>query len=489
MADNDPTGDNDQTPDDEFQRILRDLLAGKPVEGLPDGIAIDPAQFANAAGLPNDPAAIAALFSNIQQAMNAQGDGIDWSLSINNAKAIAQPKTLEVTDAERTAFDQELAVAALWLSEATDITELAETPRLLTRTEWITRTMPTWSQLAEPVALSISNALTSAMQENAPEEMRAALGGASKLIRNIGGALFATQLGQVVGQLSQEVVSGGDIGIPLVEHDIATLLPQNVAEFGDGLDIPIDQVRLYLAVRELAHARLFRHAKWLRLHLISAITEYARGIHIDMSRLEEFASEFDPSNAEELRQALTTGAFIPAKTDAQLSAHARLESMLALIEGWVDVVTADATRRLPKADAIAETVRRRRATGGPAESAFSTLVGLELRPRRLREAATMWRRVAEVGGAEARDNLWDHPDILPTSDEIDAPELLLARLGLIEGAPTDDAESEFDQALAQLLSDDSSDRPVENDRGGIVDDQNPDAANGTPDGGDDPRPV
>ncbi len=476
MAENTPTGDDNLSPEDEFQKILRDLLAGKPVEGLPEGMAIDPAQFAQAAGLPNDPAAIAALFANLQQAMSTQGDSIDWSLSLNNAKAIALPKTREVTPEERIALDQELQVAALWLSEATDITELSETPKLLTRTEWITRTMPTWSALAEPVALSIANALTRAMQENAPEEMKDALGGASKLIRNIGGALFATQLGQVVGQLSQEVVSGGDIGVPLIEHDIATLLPENVAEFADGLDVPIDQIRLYLAVRELAHARLFRHAKWLRLHLISAITDYARGIHIDMTRLEEFATEFDPSNSEELRNALTTGAFIPEKTDAQLAAHSRLESMLALIEGWVDVVTANATSRLPKAAAIAETVRRRRATGGPAESAFSTLVGLELRPRRLREAAIMWTRLTELGGASVRDDIWDHPDILPTSEEIDNPELLLARLGLIEGAAPDQSENDFDQALADLLSGNNENRPVENDHGGIISaDENPDS--------------
>ncbi|GAA3594856.1 zinc-dependent metalloprotease [Klugiella xanthotipulae] len=470
MAHDNNSGDENNTPDDEFQRILRDLLAGKPVEGLPEGFTIDPTQFANAAGLPTDPAALANLFSTLQRAMNSTDDSIDWSLSTENAKTLARPQTLEVSAADRDVFDRELQVAALWLSEATDITELSETPKLLTRTEWISRTMPTWSQLAEPVALSISQALTDAMREHASEEMLGAVNGASRLIRNVGGALFATQLGQVIGQLSQEVVSGGDIGIPLIEHDTAALVPQNITAFGTGLDIPLDQVRLYLAVRELAHARLFRNAKWLRLHLISAITDYARGIHIDMSRLENFANDFDPTNSTELRQALTTGAFIPPKTEAQISAHSRLDSMLALIEGWVDVVTAEATKRLPKADAIAEMVRRRRATGGPAESAFSTLVGLELRPRRLREAATMWTRVSEAGGAEARDNLWAHPDILPTSDEIDTPELLLQRLGLITGGTTDESLSDIDQAIAALLSDTSIERPVEDTHGGITDD-------------------
>ncbi|BDZ49856.1 hypothetical protein GCM10025867_20970 [Frondihabitans sucicola] len=217
-----------------------------------------------------------------------------------------------------------------------------------------------------------------------------------------------------------------------------------------------DQVQLYLAVRELAHARLFRHARWLRLHLISSIREFSQGISIDTSRLEELAVDFDPSNPEQLQDAMRSGALIPPKTDEQLAALGRLETTLALIEGWVDVVTAKATERLPKSGAIAEMVRRRRAAGGPAESAFATLVGLELRPRRLREAAAMWQAVSDSVGGETRDGLWAHPDIVPTSDDIDDPQSLIARL--TSGEPELD---DVDRAIADLLSDDRDDRPHE----------------------------
>jgi putative hydrolase len=294
------------------------------------------------------------------------------------------------------------------------------------------------------------------LHEQAPEEMEGMLDDASKLMRNVGGTLFAMQLGQVVGQLSTEVVSGGDIGIPLLDDQQAALLPQNVLAFGADLDIPVDQVQLYLAVRELAHARLFRHARWLRLQLLSSITEFARGIHIDTSRLEQLAEEFDPANPEELREAMTSGALIPPKSEDQLVALARLETMLALVEGWVDVVTAEATTRLPKSDAIAETVKRRRASGGPAESAFSTLVGLELRPRRLREAAAMWRAVTDAVGAEKRDALWAQPDLIPTGEDIDDSSALITRITSGSAEPDD-----IDQAIEDLLNDDSDDRPRE----------------------------
>lgn len=433
--------------------MLRELLSGNS--------DIDPAKLASAAGLPNDPAVVAQLMSQLQSAMHYDGDGVNWAIAHEQAKSIAASSSQPTTEADRNSLEAALSIAALWLSEATFISELTITPRLMSRSEWVQATIPVWTQLAEPVALSIANALTDVLRQQAPAEMSEMIDGASKLMRNVGGTLFAMQLGQVVGQLSSEVLSGGDIGIPLLDasHGAelqAAILPQNLPSFGEGLDIEADQIQLYIAVRELAHARLFRHAKWLRLQLMTAITEFAHGIRIDTSRLEELAADFDPSNPEELRQAMVSGALIPPKSEAQLAALDRLETMLALIEGWVDVVTQHATTRLPKSAAIAETVRRRRAAGGPAESAFSTLIGLELRPRRLREAAALWQAVTGAIGAEARDDLWSHPDLLPTSADIDDPTALLARI-----TTGDTVGDGFDQAIEDLLNDTTDDRPRE----------------------------
>jgi len=432
----------DKNPEDEFRDMLRELLSGSG--------GIDPSKLAGAAGLPNDPASLAAIFGQLQQAMNRGGDGIDWSVAVRQGEERAASGQRQLTSEERTRLDQALQVASLWLDEVVDFSALPETPELLTRRAWVAATMPVWSQLAEPVALSISDSLTRVMSEQAPEELKSMIQGASRMMRGIGGALFAMQLGQVVGQLATEVVSGGDIGIPLQTDGRAALVPQNVAEFGEGLDIPTDQVELYLSVRELAHARLFRHARWLRLHLITAITAFAKGIDIDTDRLEQLAEGFDPSNTEELRDAVVNGALIRPKSEGQEAALGRLETMLALVEGWVDAVTADATSRLPKSDAIAESIRRRRASGGPAESAFATLVGLELRPRRMREATAMWRAVTAAVGVEGRDALWAHPDLLPTTEDLDDPTRLIARLTGADTAESE-ADDEFDQALEQLL--------------------------------------
>lgn len=451
--------DNDkQEPEDEFLAMLREMLSSQS--------GIDPEQLANAAGLPNDPELIAQLIQQLQSVLQDSSDEISWDLALDQAQSRTAVGLISVTDDQRERLEAAFNVASLWLTEATSISELTATPKLLTRTEWAAATMPVWVQLAEPVASSIADALTSVLNEQAPEEMSGMMDGASKLFRNVGGTLFAMQLGQVVGQLASEVVSGGDIGIPLLDATAtsdtqAAVLPQNLDEFGVGLDISSDEIQLYLAVRELAHARLFRHAKWLRLQFITSITRSAQGISIDTSQLEELAANLDPSNPEDLRQAVMNGALIRPKTEDQLESLGKLETTLALVEGWVDVVTAQATSRLPRSGAIAETVRRRRAAGGPAESAFATLVGLELRPRRLREAAAMWQAVTDAVGSEKRDELWSHPDLVPTSEDIDNPQALIARL--TAGEPELD---DVDRAIEELLGDDNSERPRENEHGG-----------------------
>ncbi|WP_123698309.1 zinc-dependent metalloprotease [Agrococcus jenensis] len=433
-----PEDSDDRRPEDELREMLQKFLSG---EG-----PIDPARLAGAAGMPSDPAQLQALMAQLQAALARTEDGIDWEASRRQAAAVVQRDPGSVSSAERDAVRQAAELAALWLSETTDIGAAATELQLLSRQQWVDATIPVWQEMSEPVANSISDALTAAMQEHAPEEAQEMLAGAERILRNVGGTMFAMQLGNVVGQLAGETVAGGDFGFPLLEGT-AALLPVNLRAVAEGLEIPEDQVRIWMSARELAHARLFHHARWLRLHVLSSVREYAEGIRIDVDRLEELAESFDPTNPDELREALKSGALIPPKTPEQVETLARLETTIALIEGWVDAVTETATARLPKRESIAEMVRRRRATGGPAEKAFGTLVGLEIRPRRLREAAAFWRTVTDAVGAEVRDSLWDQPDLMPDGADIDDPSRVIARL---QGAGELD---EMDLALQELLDD------------------------------------
>lgn len=438
--------DNEPNPED-FEELLRKMMSGAGTGDF-DLSALQNA-IGGADGIQLDPAMMAAF---TQQLQNAFG-GDPWENTLRQALHIANREGQGITDGSRHSLVDAFALANLWLGEATTISELSESPQPMTRGEWVEKTLPVWKDIAGPVSTSIADALMSALDAQVPEDMRGAVQGAGELMRGLGSSVFAAQFGQVLGNLSLEVVSGGDVGIPVLPPGVAAVIPQNITAFGEGLEIPEDQISLYLATRELAYARLYRHAKWLHLQVMSQITDFARGVTVDVEALEDVASRLDPSNPEELRAAIEGGALLPAQTDAQREALGRLENIIAMIDGWVDVVTSEATSRLPDGARLAEAARRRRAVGGPAEDALGALVGLKLRPRRMREAAQMWRRVTDAVGAAARDSLWDYPDLLPTAADIDDPTALIERLQARARGEQPVAD-EFDEALARLLDGD-----------------------------------
>ncbi|NBM20172.1 zinc-dependent metalloprotease [Streptomyces sp. GC420] len=371
---------------------------------------------------PND---LGAAFQQLGQMLSYEGGPVNWDMAKDIARqTVAQggpggTKDASVGPAERGAVEEAVRLADLWLDGATSLPSGSGSAVAWSRAEWVEATLPVWKELVDPVAERVG----AAMGDVLPEEMQAMAGPLLGMMRSMGGAMFGSQIGQALGVLAGEVVGSTDVGLPLGPSGRAALLPLNVELFGKDLGIPLDEVRLYLALREAAHQRLFAHVPWLRSHLFGAVEGYARGIKVDTGKLEDVVGQFDPQNPEELQRALQQGMFQPEDTPEQKAALARLETALALVEGWVDAVVHEAAKpRLASADALRETLRRRRASGGPAEQTFATLIGLELRPRRLRDASRLWASLTDARGVDGRDGLWAHPDMLPTAQDLDDPD-------------------------------------------------------------------
>jgi hypothetical protein len=85
-------------------------------------------------------------------------------------------------------------------------------------------------------------------------------------------------------------------------------------------------------------------------------------------------------------------------------------------------------------------------------------VGLELRPRRSRDAAVLWAKIAREQGPEARDAVWDHPDLLPTAEDLDDPTGYGTRRAAAEGEHAD-----LDKALAEILGEEGAPGTVTDD--------------------------
>ncbi|MBS4752546.1 zinc-dependent metalloprotease [Nocardioides sp. zg-ZUI104] len=429
-----------------FEHLFDSLGGAFGGAGLPGGLGAL-GGFGGPGG-PGGPGGMDFL-AQLQSLMQPYDGPLNWKAADDIARreiATKPDPTPGSRDADR--FADAVRLADHWLDAATEFPSGVTTTAVWSRAEWLVETQPVWKVLVEPVAARSVTSLSAGL----PEEMRAAAGPLVGLIGQAVGGMLAMQIGQALGGLAGEVLTASDIGLPLGAPGKAAMVLSNVQAFAEGLDVGEDDVVLYLALREAAHQRLFAHVPWLREHLIGAVTDYARGLEINAQQMQERMQEqlrnIDPTNLESMQSLLEGGLFDPPRTEAQTAALSRLEIALALVEGWVDEVVGQATRdRMPAATKLREAVRRRRAAGGPAEQTFAALVGLELRPRRLRDASTLWGGLRTRAGDEARDGVWMHPDLLPTAADLDDPLSFRADAT----APAELSEDDFDAELRKLL--------------------------------------
>ncbi len=412
---------------------------------------------------PNEPVDFAAMMKQMQQQIQEQfsqlginGPGFTGSTEAL-PKNIVRDTAKKFTTAQGSSpigandvaeIEQALSIAELWLDEATFFPKSPNTGNVaLARTDWVDTTLEGWQSAVEPLALGLSSAIGELLNQasfgegQGPEtpadeqpQMQIPVEMISALLNSFIGSLIATQLGQAIGGLSGQVTGAHDVGLPLLDSAYPTLVPQNIKQWATDLDIPMDEVRIFHALREACVARLFSHNPWLVSYIRTAITEYGKGINIDLDAIQEQAQRafesgngFDPANPESFSIALNDGIFTPQESPAQRTALTKLETVLALIDGWSEeVVALAAGDRLPHIAALQETLRRRRATSAPAQQLFSSMLGLQVSPRLAREAAVFWRQVRELKDVESRDRMWS--GILPTADDLLTPESFLKSL-------------------------------------------------------------
>lgn len=407
---------------------------------------------------------------------------VNWQAATEVASS-RLPSSAPTSAAQAQRIREQLSVADLWLDAVTTLSPTVTTRVAWTPKEWIQATLPAWQRLTEPVITNVVRAFTEAIGEQLErqgidrEEMKAsaAIPGVGQilgpmdpdsLLKNLAAGLFAVQIGQAMGQIAQAAFGSTDIGIPLAKEKIMGLVPVNIAAFAKDLDITESEVSQYIAVREAAHARLFHSVPWLRHKLSQLIARYAQEIRVDgeaidrsvrdlQDRLQEQFGEgegaigfplgnFDPSN---LGIGIPADIFAAEETDTQRQAMEDLQTVLALIEGWVDEVSTRACMpNLEHVIQLRELMRRRRATTSPIEKVLKPLIGMELSPKYSRQAANLWSALLSEQGMQKRDQLWSHPDMIPTLQDLTDPENFVAE------SSKEPEKDQVDQDLDSLLS-------------------------------------
>ena len=395
---------------------------------LPSGDPNDP-QNNPLAGLGDMLQSLGRMLSESQGITEVTGAGI-----IAAAKSAAAPAVDSITDGSSTSAITGLsAMCAPWIDSAT---ALAPTPADLSAwapTDWINATAADWARFVNPVVGNLSEATVNiARHADLPDDQREQLASMmqpmQQMMSSLTVAMMQQQIGSAIGKLSGDVLYAGEL--PMVAPtDCAAVLPAAIDEWANGLGIPVDQVMPWVVTREIAAHRLTNAAPWLAASIRNAVLAHSTGLTIDQSKIADVMGSVDFSNPAAMDELLTSGVLQPVESPQQRMAINQLERLIALAEGWVDVVCDSACPSWVPTARLNEAYRRRRATSSPASQALSTLVGLEISPKLVHESAALWRAITEAHGIAARDRLWDHPDLLPSTEDLRDPAAFIASVG------------------------------------------------------------
>ena len=429
--DNSNNSGNEGGPD--FEAMMRQMQ--EQMKAQFEQLGISTAGFVNP---------FTSLFSQVGKT-NSGADGKEEVLSITTARDTATKfvkvqglKPLGTKDVS--VVENAFEISELWLNEATAFPASTHAPMAVSRMDWVLETMPGWHKTIEPLAAGLSSAISDLMDQamNAqaadPEQGQPPIEMITAMLRSFIGTMIATQLGQSIGTLATSVTGAHDVGLPLLDPARAIVIPENIENWAVDLEIAKSEVFIFHALREGAVARLFAHNPWLVSYIQSAVVEYGKGIHIDIDAIQRQAQEaFEGAQAnmpegagegEAISFALDNGIFTPEESSAQKSALLKLETVLALIDGWSDeVVSLAVGDRIPSIEQLRESHRRRRASSSPAQQLFSSMLGLQVSPKLTREASTFWKKIREVKSVGERDQIWS--GLLPTADDLLDPEKFL----------------------------------------------------------------
>ena len=373
------------------------------------------------------------FLNDMMKAMASQGP-LNWELAAQAAAAAARGDTPDTdTDpASRIAYNRLADIADMHVRQ---ITGLPTGPND-THTEILTTTRALWAHRTltdlRPLFTDLAAALTRPQQGDQGDPM-------SAMIAQMSAFLFPTLMGitvgSMIGSLAQRAF--GQYDLPLARPHTSEILvvAASVESFASDWSIPPDDLRMWVLTHELtSHAVLATPA--VTDGLMESVKRHVGSFRPDPAAFMSAMGDIDPSDPaalETLQRTLGDPMTIVGamRSPEQEALAPFLDARVAAVTGYVDhVVDAVGSRILGNASPIAEAVRRRRLDGRTDADLAEKLLGVSL-PRALqRRGAEFVSGVIERAGEDPLRGMLTSAERLPTPNELDAPGLWLARLGI-----------------------------------------------------------
>ncbi|MFZ9444767.1 MAG: zinc-dependent metalloprotease [Ilumatobacteraceae bacterium] len=373
------------------------------------------------------------FLNDMMKAMASQGP-LNWELAAQAAAAAARGDTPDTdTDpATRIAYNRLADIADMHVRQVTGL----PTGPNDTHTEILTTTRALWAHRTltdlRPLFTDLAAALTRPQQGDQGDPM-------SAMIAQMSAFLFPTLMGitvgSMIGSLAQRAF--GQYDLPLARPHTSEILvvAASVESFASDWSIPPDDLRMWVLTHELtSHAVLATPA--VTDGLMESVKRHVGSFRPDPAAFMSAMGDIDPSDPaalETLQRTLGDPMTIVGamRSPEQEALAPFLDARVAAVTGYIDhVVDAVGSRILGNASPIAEAVRRRRLDGRTDADLAEKLLGVSL-PRALqRRGAEFVSGVIERAGEDPLRGMLSSAERLPTPNELDAPGLWLARLGI-----------------------------------------------------------
>jgi putative hydrolase len=375
------------------------------------------------------------LLRNLARLLTTQGP-VNWEIGRQLAHWTAtegQPES-NPDPLARLRLEELLRVADLQVTNATGLDTATVggllTAKPVTRSEWAMRTIDAWRPLLERLATSLGRT------SEAPEEPELGTDPMSRLLGNLPQAmaplLFGMQAGSMVGHLATRALGQYDLPIPRPPSNDLLFVSVAIDEFANDWSLAADDVRLWVCLHEVTH-----HAVLSRPHVRARLDElmsaYAGSFEPSSTLLEERLASFDPTDLAALQETFSNPEVLLGEMEspAQRQLMIPLQALLSAVVGYVDHVMDTVGRRIIGSYApLTEALHRRRLEDAEGTRFVARLLGVELSAGAYERGAAFIKGVLERAGEPGLARLWHSERELPTSPELDAPGLWLARIDL-----------------------------------------------------------
>lgn len=387
--------------------------------------------FGGGAGNPFD-----GLFGELAKLLSNQG-AVNLEVARQMSLWLAtEGRTEPNTDpVERMKFEELVRVADLHVAKATGLsTTVTGHPLTVTtvgRAEWARRTLSAYQPLFEGLAEGLASAVD-AGEDDDPTGAEAGMDMFGGVTEVVGPLLLGIQAGSMVGHLARRALGEYELPVPRPPSDSLVLVPANVTEFATDWSLSLDDVRLWLCLNEITHHAVLGRPH-VRARLDGLLRSYVAGFRPDPNAFQDKLTALDPTDPMSFQSVLgEPGELLGAmETPEQQVLLARIEALVAALEGYTDHVMDNVGRTLVSGyGALVEALRRRRSERGEGERFVARLFGLDVTPVQYERGRGFVKGVVERAGEEGLARLWHSERELPTPAEVDAPGLWLERIDI-----------------------------------------------------------